>query len=165
MICVFLMSPPKSCSRQRVFLLVKILLGAHCWTHNCTKLHTIHTLKLHTYIYNYMHQHLYLLVTTVTQIPSHIQFYCSPLLNFAEKLEMNKKDNNSIFITEKRCDMKLFEFFSLYWVYIRSLNYNGSMNMKYSWSTWCMYYSICENFNACWKRLTTKKNCNNYLII
>ena len=76
-----------------------------------------------------MHQHLYLLVTTYTNTVT-LQFYCSPLLNFAEKLEMNKKDNNSIFITEKRCDMKLFEFFSLYWVYIRSLNHNGSMKMN-----------------------------------
>ena len=57
-----------------------------------------------------MHQHLYLLVTTYTNTVT-LQLCCSPLLNFAEKLEMNKKDNNSIFITEKRCDMKLFEFF------------------------------------------------------
>ena len=107
MICVFIMSPPKSCSRQKRFFyryswapIVELIIVQNY-------IQYIHWNYIH--IYKYALTSMYLLLYYLHT--NTIKYYNWAVLSvheFRRKTEMNKKDNNSIFITEKRCVLTSF---------------------------------------------------------
>ena len=100
MICVLIMSPPRTVNGRGFFL--QTLMGAHfVGAHNCTKLqYTYNDLILHIHNTSITHTASTSLSTTITTYTNTILQLSSPP-EFRRKTEKNKKDNNSIFITEK----------------------------------------------------------------